>query len=140
MQIQLQLSLPKESRFVSLLRATTARLLTDLDVPDADVEDIELMLTEACANVVRHAADSTDYTVDVAVSQTGCVIEVRDHGPGFGDATITPPPLTAESGRGLMLMNALADKVTFDQRNGGNAVRLEKSWHDLIDSEVEAGS
>ena len=83
MQIRLQLLLPRESQFVPLLRSTAAKFLRDLGVPKLDIDDVSLILTEACANVVRHAVDTQRYTVDVSVSRLGCTIEVRDDGPGF---------------------------------------------------------
>lgn len=132
MEVQLRLRLPTESRFVPLLRTTTSRFLVDLGVSPADIDDVQLILTEACANVVRHAADTSEYRVDVGVGADSCVIVVTDDGPGFDTDDVRASRTSAEHGRGLTLMGALADKVTFTESATGHAVRLEKRWADSI--------
>lgn len=132
MEVQLRLRLPTESRFIPLLRTTTSRFLIDLGVSGRDIEDVELILTEACANVVRHAASTSEYRVDVAVGEENCVIVVTDDGPGFSTDDVRASRSDAEHGRGLTLMGALADRVTFDESADGHAVRLEKRWADAL--------
>lgn len=56
-----------------------------------------------------------------------CRIEVADSGPGFParrvvQRTAPAPALTAESGRGLGLIEQLADHVQFGNRPGHGAV------------------
>lgn len=135
MEVHLRLRLPSESRFVPLLRTTAARFLVDLGVSRTDIDDVQLILTEACANVVRHATGTTAYRVDVGVRADGCTIAVTDDGPGFDPEEISAPDATAEHGRGLSLMDALADELTFRSLDeGGQAVMLEKRWADPLDA------
>jgi hypothetical protein len=82
------------------------------------VHAIELALTEACTNVLDHAAETDEYEVSAGIDGTVCVIEVIDRGEGFdgsvqGHAEAEP---SAEDGRGIQLMRALVDKVTFTSR------------------------
>ena len=127
-QIQLQLCLPRESRLVPMLRNTTAQFLNGLGVAEADVEDVQLVLTEACANVVRHAVDSSEYSVDVRVNDVGCTISVKDEGPGFNPQDLERARANAEGGRGIQLISALVDDVSFDSEEGKHVLRVRMSW------------
>ena len=131
-KIELQLSLPREARFVPTLRTTAGRFLVDLGVPRQDIEDVEIILTEACANVIRHAIDTSDYSVHVTVGAMGCTIMVRDEGPGFDLSDVGETRVTSESGRGLALISALADDVSVRHVEGEHTVLLEKTWADPL--------
>lgn len=82
-----------------------------------DIDDVQVAITEACANVVDHATDSDTYEVKVGLAADRCAITVVDQGLGF-DATTVPlrAEPDAESGRGLVLMRALTDNVAFQSQ------------------------
>jgi serine/threonine-protein kinase RsbW len=71
-------------------------------------------------------------TLELDVDGSGLEIRVRDQGTGF-DPTRLPDPLALEnlcrsSGRGILLMRALMDAVTFCRpRGGGTEVGMRKS-------------
>lgn len=136
MLIRMQLSLPRDSRYVALLRDVANCILSDLDAPPEAVDDIQIALAEACANAVRHAVHSDGYSVGLGVDGDGCEIIVSDFGPGFdpvgGDEAPTDPlDPEMESGRGLLLMRSLMDELHFDRADEGTEVRLVKRWRDL---------
>jgi serine/threonine-protein kinase RsbW len=60
---RLALRLPRDASTVPLVRRMLAQALTTLGVADECRDDIGLILTEACANVVEHAWDADDYEV-----------------------------------------------------------------------------
>lgn len=133
MQIRLQLSLPRDARYVGTLRAVTACMLEDVNAPQPAADDVQLALSEACNNVVRHATGSDEYSVSLVMGEHGCEIEVVDLGPGF-----QPPnpedleaPLVSEEGRGLLLMHALVDRLEFVGQRDGTRLRLRKHWNGL---------
>jgi serine/threonine-protein kinase RsbW len=144
-QITVHLDLPRDARYVPLMRNVSECLLSDLGAPRAAIDDIQVALSEACANVVRHASGTRNYRVKLSVQEGGCDIEVSDSGPGFdelpagqvGDLTALSAvdsddtALSAESGRGLRLMQALVDDLFVVRREGDNVVRLHKSWPPL---------
>jgi serine/threonine-protein kinase RsbW len=103
------------------------------------VGDIELALTEACTNVLDHAAGTADdYEVSVEINETKCEIRVIDSGEGFADMGFPSAdlPPSAESGRGILLMKALVDNVKFLSRpEQGTVVHLEKML-DLEESSI----
>ncbi|MFC4007127.1 ATP-binding protein [Nonomuraea purpurea] len=127
MEATIALRLPRDAASVPLTRQMLDGTLRSLGVEDQVRDDIELMLTEACSNVIRHAEPSDDYTVSATVRDHLCVIRVIDAGNGFDPRKIVKPDPTSEHGRGLQIMRALADDVRFSNRHeNGAMVCLEK--------------
>lgn len=133
-QIELQLTLPRDARFVAILRKVTASLLEGLDVPSASVDDVTIALSEACGNVIQHARGTEEYGVRLSVEADHCSIEVCDLGPGFDASTLSEDaaPLEevaqAEDGRGIPLLQALMDDLEFVRDEDTTTVRLIKRW------------
>jgi serine/threonine-protein kinase RsbW len=128
-ELKLTLALPRDEYSVPVARRVLARSLAVLGVDESVVADIELALTEACTNVLDHAADTDEYELSAGIDGTRCIIEVIDRGGGFDDSTkgLVDAEPSAEDGRGIQLMRALVDKVTFTSRpQVGTVVHLEK--------------
>ncbi|MEU8540063.1 ATP-binding protein [Streptomyces sp. NPDC048717] len=119
--------------------------------PDVSYE-LSVALTEACANAVEHGGRPLDggvggagggvdpargaeqYRVTAYLDGETCRIEVADSGPGFpgfpgraGQArerlpAPSAPDPDAESGRGLRLIEELADHVHFGRTGRGGAL------------------
>ncbi len=135
MEFKLTLALPRDEFSVPIARNVLKNSLDVLGVRATVIHDIELALTEACTNVLDHAADSDEYEVSAGVDGTACVLEVIDRGAGFdgSEKGLVDAEPTAEDGRGIQLMRALVDKVTFTSRpQVGTVVHLEKEleWYD----------
>lgn len=128
MQISLALCLPRDELTVPVARHICRHALEDLGVEEDCRGDIEVALTEACANVLKHSGGEEEYEITVSVEGTVCVIRVIDRGEGFDAAA----PLAAaaqddESGRGIALMKALVDRVKLESKpEEGTIVHLEK--------------
>ena len=142
MHLQLQLSLPRDARYVAIMRNVAASLLHDLDAPEDAVDDLRLAVSEACANVVLHATGVDDYSADLTVNHEGCEVEIIDCGPGFGgerpdidvsDSAVARPDagVEAEHGRGLAMIGALVDDLEIVREDSATRVRLTKRWDDL---------
>jgi anti-sigma regulatory factor (Ser/Thr protein kinase) len=95
-------------------------LLTDR----ATADDVALVVSELATNALRHVPDGTPvFTVTLARWRRGGVrVEVADCGSGL--PRLTAPGATAESGRGLRLVDALAFAWGWYRRPGvpGNVV------------------
>jgi len=128
----MELSLPRDPRLVTLVRHVISRILADLRAPADARDDIELAVTEACDNAVRHATSASQYQVALRVSTDGCEVEIADPGPGLDPAALSQAtdgdPEEEESGRGLGLMQALVDDVTLVGHEKGTRLRLNKRW------------
>ena len=141
----ISLALPVDAHTVPLARHLVAVLLQDLNVTEHTRHEVELALSEACANVVRHAETQADYELQVRVGDNACDIVVSDKGKGFDAGTGRAPSTRgSSSGRGLELMRSLMDDASF--RSGsdeGTAVHLHKklSFDDApLNREAEHGT
>jgi serine/threonine-protein kinase RsbW len=91
--------------------------MEELGVAEACADDIQVALTEACTNVILHSGPGDAYEVAVDVDATSCVIRVIDRGHGFDvEGVRGPAGESAESGRGMGLMESLVDQVLFESR------------------------
>jgi serine/threonine-protein kinase RsbW len=122
-RLDLSVSLPSESGSVPVIRRLAAQALRAFGVHDEDIHDVQLAITEACANVIDHATESDSYEVRCELAADRCAITVLDRGEGF-DASAVPDELdvTAEDGRGLSLMRALVDTIAFSSEPQDGAV------------------
>ena len=129
MEIKFTLQLPRDALSVPVVRRVLNSSMRTLGVMEDCLTDIELALTEACTNVLDHAAKGDEYEVVAGLDDSTCVIDVIDTGRGFdadhlGHADAEP---TSEEGRGIQLIRALVDRVHFKSRpEAGMIVHLEK--------------
>ena len=74
--------------------------------------EVEVALSEACTNAVKHAVDGVTYDVMVGISDEQVTIDVIDSGSGFGQRHVSTDgdDQWAENGRGIKLINALSDR------------------------------
>lgn len=90
------------------------------------VEDAQLLVSEIVSNAVRHGRP--DVTLRVRLHPPGIGITVADKGADLPTLPTQPPDGTQSSGRGLLIVDALASAwgVTPNQPPPGKAV-----WFDL---------
>ncbi|WP_406861939.1 ATP-binding protein [Streptomyces sp. HUAS MG47] len=130
MSIWWSLHLRREAASVPLARRLLLGTMETAGVdPDVSYE-LSVALTEACANAVEHGGAegrgraSEAYRVTAYLDGETCRIEVADSGPGF--SSDAPPerlaPADAEHGRGLRLIEELADHVHFGRTGRGGAL------------------
>lgn len=137
MVITFSLSLPRDELSVPVVRRLCRTALNDLGVLRSCVADIELAVTEACTNVLKHA-DGTEngYDVSVSIDETDCDIRVVDSGAGFDHEGHEPGLAGDEGGRGILLMRSLVDRVHFASvPEQGTIVHLQKHL-DLTDGSI----
>jgi serine/threonine-protein kinase RsbW len=126
-QVTVRFELPRDAVTIPILRRLCGRSLEVVGAEESIIDDVELALTEACANVLRHVEDGAVYEVLVGFDESRAFLDVIDHGPGFDPGAVNAPNADDESGRGLQLMHELMDSVHFDSASGvGTTVHLEK--------------
>jgi anti-sigma regulatory factor (Ser/Thr protein kinase) len=130
LEVRMQLDLPDEAATVPLCRRAVRLLLEELGVEAQRAGDIELVVSEAAGNAVRHAhADPGHrYEVSVEIRNNGVCVQILDEGRGFHPPATGPPHLEQLGGRGLWLMEQLADEVTISTLPEGGC-RLEAVFH-----------
>jgi serine/threonine-protein kinase RsbW len=125
------LLLPREAESVGKARRMLRDTATLAGMDPEVCFDLGVALTEACANVIEHAGRAEGYWVAAGISEDRCWIDVVDNGVGFAPRRLAehttatyrqrarraavPLAETPEGGRGLMLIEALCDRV--DIRN-----------------------
>lgn len=128
--VKMVLYLPRDAASVPLSRQVLDGCLDTLGVAAQTRTDIALALTEACANVIKHAGPGDEYEVTAKAVDGKCVIEVVNNGEGAMAAVPQGgmPPVTAEHGRGLKIMDAVVDnlRLTSGERDG-TTVHFEKN-------------
>jgi serine/threonine-protein kinase RsbW len=136
-QITLTLNLPRDATTIPVARHIIKAAMENVGVQDDCVHDVEVALSEACANVLQHSGPGDEYEVALDLGVDLCVIRVIDTGRGFDFSTLEngEPDLAAERGRGVKLMHALADCVKFVSKpEDGTVVHLEKHLSHEADS------
>jgi len=115
LRLRMTWCLPRQPVSVTVARQLLDTALVLLGVETDCREEITTVITETCTNAVRHAAGD-EYRVDIVADQGRCVIDVTDNGPGLapgllGPAAVVTTDLTAECGRGLLIMQAYSDEL-----------------------------
>ena len=119
---------------LSSTRQVEQRLIAELrryDYPDECLFAVRLALEEALANAIKHGNrldPAKKVTVKFSVEPEKVQLIVIDQGSGFNPNSV-PDPTTDEhledpSGRGITLMRAYMDEVSYNSR--GNEVRMVK--------------
>ena len=124
------LEVDADVNLLSGVREQVSEWIAPLGFPESALFDIKVALGEALANAVRHGQPvEGPAKVGVAVSafEDRVTIEVSDQGVGFDGVHRSNEDLYAPSGRGIMFMRALMDRVEFGSGQGsGTVVRLVK--------------
>lgn len=104
-------------------------------VPHSVWLECQLALAEAFTNAVRHAhahkTPETPIDIEVAVDAQTIELKVWDYGPGFdlsrlSDEAIEPD--YGEHGRGLKIMQRVADVFRYDQIDQRNCLQIVKYY------------
>lgn len=123
----LRLVVPARAEYLSLVRLVVAAIARDAGFTDESIADLKVALSEASANVVRHAYDEslpeTACTIDISclIKNDHLVVKILDRGCGM---TVPPPH---SEGLGFGIIGSLMDKVDVETGKSGTCVTMEKS-------------
>jgi len=115
------LRLPAEPAKLSVLRRRLEDFLVAHEVPENDIFDLTVAVSEAAANAIEHPVDPTEpiITVEVSLADAEVLATVRDTG------SWRPPGSAGFRGRGLALIGALSELVV-ENTEKGTVVRLSR--------------
>ncbi len=108
--------LPPDPASARIARRITRGALTGR--PQALVDTAELLVSELVANAVRHAESAPQMIIDL--DDTRVRVTVADSSPDTPDVRHASPE--SEGGRGLLLVETLADAWGWSRTNGGKRV------------------
>lgn len=104
----------------------------------------QLILAEGFTNAVRHAhrdrSPDTLIKIEVVLTQELLEIRIWDQGPPFDllhtlKSLPSEPDQNAEGGRGLRLMQQIADRLSYTRTLEGQNCLLMAKYHDSIPEE-----
>lgn len=120
---------PIDGKSLAQTRAMVSQLLERAPLSPDERFDASLAAGEAMGNVVDHAG-AAGALVSVSAYHDRAVIEIADHGNGFDveEQLAREIDPTAERGRGIRLMELLADSVSITPQHcgPGTLVRIVK--------------
>lgn len=104
----------------------------DVRLAAREVDEIAVVLQEACTNVIRHAhRHDTSLRFRVEFHRTPDALEIRiaDHGPRFELPLAAPEPEgLQEGGYGIHIMRSWMDEVSVTRIADGNLLRLVRRY------------
>lgn len=129
-----RLDLPSRIEMLDVADVLLGEMASTVGLDDDSRHAIQVAAHEAVTNAIvhgNHMDEARRVTLEVAVHPTGLEIRVQDEGQGFDPSCIpdprAPENLWKSSGRGIFLMRALMDKVTFRRLSrGGMQVTMLK--------------
>ncbi|HEY0388382.1 MAG TPA: ATP-binding protein [Gaiellales bacterium] len=121
------ITIPADPAFLSVSRQALVGAAEGLGMPDEDLDDLKLVLSEICANAIVHAyGQRGDGEIEVSFSRSPTELEitVADRGRGFPDGRVP-----AGAGAGLTLLDRLCTRYSIDPRrlDGGATVTFARS-------------
>jgi anti-sigma regulatory factor (Ser/Thr protein kinase) len=110
-----------------MIRDFVKSIGTQSGMGDMDVARLELVVDEACANVMEHAYDSDsnkEVSIRAIVDDDSVQIAVTDSGKGFDPATVEQLKLEElvsarrTGGLGMRIINSFMDEVHYEMQPG----------------------
>ncbi|WP_327189743.1 ATP-binding protein [Streptomyces xinghaiensis] len=122
--------LPRHARSVSRARTLLREQARSWHLPDETVETAVLLLSELVTNAYRHARTSTGRQINIRCVADGPALRVEVSDAGDEMPRLRLATEADESGRGLALVNALADWWGAHRRpcGIGKTVWFELGW------------
>jgi serine/threonine-protein kinase RsbW len=132
----IKLVIPSEVRLVDLVHEVSQKLAELAGFSPDDALNVGLAVREAVINAILHgnkSDPSREVEIRLDIPESGGIrVQIRDQGDGF-DPEATPDPTEDEnvlnaSGRGILMIRAFVDSVTFRFRKGsGMEITLVKN-------------
>ncbi len=133
--IQVEVVIPTQTKYLDLIGSIGERVAQELDGFTGDREalayQLNLVLTEATTNVIKHAHDDPPQnTVKISIQllENSLIIKVYDHGEGFDLENVPTPDFDhpKEGGMGLFLIRSIMDSVSYTRCEDYNVLEIIK--------------
>jgi serine/threonine-protein kinase RsbW len=126
-------AIPGHTDQIPAARSEILSFLEEQGCPEETCFEIGMALQEALANAILHGCKQNQalmLSIQVGTNGDGATLVIRDPGSGFAVTEVRDPASAdgrvAQTGRGLAMMRAYMDDVTFTR--GGSEVRMHKRW------------
>lgn len=133
--IQVDVIVPTHTKYLDLIGSLGERIVKEVENFSGDREalayQLNLVLTEATVNVIKHANDSNHKdTVRISIHLLDGMLNIKvyDHGQGFDLDSVPSPDFDhpEENGMGLFLIRSMMDSVTYNRQGDCNVLEVIK--------------
>ena len=133
--LQVDVIIPTQTKYLDLIGSIGEHIAKDLDDFSGDREalayHLNLVLTEATTNAIKHATQMTPkdtVRISIHIQDNELNIKVYDHGQGFDLENVPLPDFDQpkESGMGLYFIRTLMDSVTYTKKSDCNVLEIIK--------------
>lgn len=136
--IQVDVIIPTQTKYLDLIGSIGEHIAKEMDDFSGDREalayHLNLVLTEATANAIKHATATTPedtVRITIHIEENELNIKVYDHGQGFDLETVPLPDFDnpKEGGMGIFFIRTLMDSVTYTRQGDCNVLEIIKYLH-----------
>ncbi|PLX93610.1 MAG: anti-sigma factor [Desulfuromonas sp.] len=147
-QLEVDIKVPNQTKYLSLIGKIGEDVAYTLKKFNDNREElayhINLVLTEAMANAIKHANQNDpnkEVHITICLSDNNLCIKVYDQGQGFDISEIKQIEAKPEDdhGRGIFLIHALMDTVTYTRCCNGHVLEMNKTFNSETGPEAEDG-
>ncbi|MCA1796197.1 MAG: ATP-binding protein [Desulfuromonadaceae bacterium] len=142
--LEVDIKVPNQTKYLRLIGqigedvAGALQKFNDSD-PEELAYHINLVLTEAMANAIKHANKNDpnkDVHISINLTDDQLWIRVYDQGQGFdiSSADMQTPDPELDHGRGVFLIRSLMDSVKYRRCKKGNVLEMYKSLRTSCDN------
>jgi serine/threonine-protein kinase RsbW len=133
--IQVDVIIPTQTKYLDLIGSIGEHIAKEMDDFSGDREalayHLNLVLTEATANAIKHATSTTPedtVRITIHIEENELNIKVYDHGQGFDLETVPLPDFDnpKEGGMGIFFIRTLMDSVTYTRQGDCNVLEIIK--------------
>jgi serine/threonine-protein kinase RsbW len=132
--LQVDVIIPTQTKYLDLIGTIGEHIAKDIENFSGDREalayHLNLVLTEATTNAIKHANNDPKDTVRITIhiQDNELNIKVYDHGQGFDLETVPLPDFDQpkESGMGIFFIRTLMDSVTYTKQCDFNVLEIIK--------------
>lgn len=130
--IQVEVIIPTQTKYLDLIGSIGENIAKRLDDfsgdRDALAYHLNLVLTEATVNAIKHGNSEDTVRVTINIQDNMLIIRVYDHGQGFDLESVLLPDLDnpKEGGMGIFFIRSLMDSVTYTRQDDSNVLEITK--------------
>jgi len=144
MSERFEITVPGHTRHLGAVRRFFRVLVEENDdvrFEEDEIHEIQLVLQEACINVIRHSGSGawlTPVRVVFQVEADRMLIEVHDRGKGFDPEAVPVPDAEGlqEGGYGVFIMKQAMDRVETRRDRDGFVLTLTRFFREAAGSEA----
>lgn len=135
-QIEVDIKVPNQTRYLGMIGKIGEDIARTLKNYKGDREElayhVNLVLTEAMSNAIRHACPSPSAPegihISISIIKNSLTIKVFDEGQGFDPTKLPPPDFKGEreGGRGIYIINSVMDEVNYREHKKGHVLEMIK--------------